>query len=230
MALSDAQHRLLGANDRLWSGLDPDVLGLGCGEVRRLAAGEGAIAERIVDAAGGGDGTDVETAMLGALERVHWTIGRAFIDYQRAYEERRRLAVDVGELSAQLIEVLCAAGWSRGGCTDRRRARAGDRRGAMIARCRVPSWGVSRIPPQCAMTIAPEPDPDAPQRATDGAAGLENDRQPPHRGELRLVSGRRDDPHASAPAAAVCAPAGGESCERCERPWKAAAAGGAGAA
>ena len=111
VALNDAQHRLLGANDRLWSGLHRDVLGLACGDVRRLAAGKGAIAERMVDAPGGGDGPD-EAAMLGALERVHWTIGRAFIDYQRAYEERRRLAVDVGELSQQLIEVLCAAGWS----------------------------------------------------------------------------------------------------------------------
>jgi hypothetical protein len=111
VALNDAQHRLLGANDRLWSGLHRDVLGLACGDVRRLAAGKGAIAERMVDAPGGGGGLD-EAAMLGALERVHWTIGRAFIDYQRAYEERRRLAVDVGELSQQLIEVLCAAGWS----------------------------------------------------------------------------------------------------------------------
>src|SRR4249920_2882140 len=82
----------------------------------------------------------------------------------------------------------------------------------MIARCRVPSWGVSRILAHCAMTIAPEPDPDARQRATDGAAGTENDRPPPHRGELLLVSGRRDDPHASAPAAAVSSPAVGESC------------------
>ncbi len=113
VALSDAQHRLLGANDRLSSALGRDVLGLGCGGVRRLAAGKGAIAERMVDAAGGDDGPEVETAMLGALEHVHWTIGRAFIDYQRAYEERRQLAVDVGELSQQLIEVLCAAGWSR---------------------------------------------------------------------------------------------------------------------
>lgn len=110
VALNDAQHRLLGANDRL-SGLHRDVLGLACGDVRRLAAGKGAIAERMVDASGGGDGPD-EAAMLGALERVHWTIGRAFIAYQRAYEERRRLAVDVGELLQQLIEVLCAAGWS----------------------------------------------------------------------------------------------------------------------
>ena len=90
VALNDAQHRLLGANDRLWSGLHTDVLGLACGDVRRLAAGKGAIAERMVDAPGGGDGPD-EAAMLGALEQVHWTIGRAFIDYQHAYEERRRL-------------------------------------------------------------------------------------------------------------------------------------------
>jgi hypothetical protein len=81
----------------------------------------------------------------------------------------------------------------------------------MIARCRVPSWDVSTILPHCAMTIAPEPDPDARQRATDGAAGPENDRPPPHRGELLLVSGRRDDPHVSAPTAAVSSPAGGES-------------------
>jgi len=113
VVLSDAQQRLLGANDRLWSALGPGVLGLGCGEVRRRAAGKRAIGERIVAASEGDDGTEVETAMLGALERVHWTIGRAFVDYQRASEERRQLAVDVGELSGQLIEVLCAAGWSR---------------------------------------------------------------------------------------------------------------------
>jgi len=109
--LNDAQHRLLGANDRLWSALQrADVLGLACGEARRFAPGKGAIAERMVDAPGG-DGPD-EAAMLGVLERVHMTIGGAFIDYQGACEERRRLAVDVGELSEQLIEVLCAAGWS----------------------------------------------------------------------------------------------------------------------
>lgn len=111
--LNDAQHRLLGANDQLWSALQgADVLGLACGEARRLASGKGAIAERTIDAPGGGDGPDVETAMFRALEQAQFTIGRAFIDYQGACEERRRLAVDVGELSQQLIEVLCAAGWS----------------------------------------------------------------------------------------------------------------------
>ena len=82
----------------------------------------------------------------------------------------------------------------------------------MTARCRVPSCGVSTIAPHYAMTIvAPEPDPDAPQRATDGAAGLENDQPPPHRRELRLVSSPRDR-HPSGAAAAALPPAGGESC------------------
>ena len=80
----------------------------------------------------------------------------------------------------------------------------------MIARCCVLSWGVSTILAHCAMTMSPEPDPDAPQRATDGAAGLENDRPPPHRGELRLVSPRRDR-YPSVAAAAALPPAGGES-------------------
>ena len=71
--LNDAQRRLLGANDRLWSGLDPDA---------------------------------------------HWVIRSAFCQYQFACEERRRLAVDVGELSGQLIEVLCAAGWSEEAARD----------------------------------------------------------------------------------------------------------------
>jgi len=112
VALNDAQHRLLGANDRLRSALHPGVLGLVCGDARRLSVGRGAISERLVDGRGGTDGTGVQTTMLGALEHLHWAIGRAFVDYQRAYEERRRLAVDVGELSQQLTEVLCAAGWS----------------------------------------------------------------------------------------------------------------------
>ncbi|HEU4728131.1 MAG TPA: hypothetical protein VFT22_09590 [Kofleriaceae bacterium] len=127
VALKDAQHRLLGASDRLWSALHPDVFGLACGDPRRLSVGKGAIGERI-DARGGGDATGVETAMLGVLEQVHWTIGRAFVDYQRAYEERRRLAVDVGELAQQLIEVLCAAGWSED------RARSADVHELAIAR------------------------------------------------------------------------------------------------
>ena len=151
--LNDAQHRLLGANERLWSGLHPDALGLLCGEVRRVAP----VKERDRRAddrrARGRRRATVETAMLRALERVHWTIRRAFIDYQSAYEERRRLAVDVGELSQQLTEVLCAAGWSEEAArtADVHELAGGGR--AMIARCGVPSWGVSRIRAACAMTI-----------------------------------------------------------------------------
>ncbi|MCA1701165.1 MAG: hypothetical protein LC790_20605, partial [Actinobacteria bacterium] len=51
-------------------------------------------------------------AVLQALQQTHWLICGAFDDYQGACEERRQLAVEVGELSQQLTEVLCAAGWS----------------------------------------------------------------------------------------------------------------------
>jgi hypothetical protein len=51
--------------------------------------------------------------VIAALGQVHWTIHSAFCAYQGACEERRRLAVEVGELAQQLSEVLCAAGWSR---------------------------------------------------------------------------------------------------------------------
>jgi len=59
-------------------------------------------------------GSDPDMSVLGALQRIHWAIDGAFRAYQDAGEERRRLAVEVGELSWQLTEVLCAAGWSAG--------------------------------------------------------------------------------------------------------------------
>ncbi|MGP0033095.1 MAG: hypothetical protein ACLP4R_00710 [Solirubrobacteraceae bacterium] len=43
---------------------------------------------------------------------VHLTIHRAFCAYQSACEQRRQLAVDVGELSARLTDALTAAGYS----------------------------------------------------------------------------------------------------------------------
>ena len=46
------------------------------------------------------------------LHHVHWQIHRAFCAYQHACEQRRQLAVEVGEHSQQLIDTLCAAGWS----------------------------------------------------------------------------------------------------------------------
>jgi hypothetical protein len=46
------------------------------------------------------------------LGAVHWQIHSAFCAYQHAGEQRRQLAVDVGELAARLTDVLLAAGWS----------------------------------------------------------------------------------------------------------------------
>jgi hypothetical protein len=58
-------------------------------------------------------GLDTDSAVLAAPPEIHWQVHRAFHAYQRACEERRQLAFDVGELSRQLTDVLCAAGWSR---------------------------------------------------------------------------------------------------------------------
>jgi hypothetical protein len=44
---------------------------------------------------------------------IHEQIYLAFCAYQRASEQRRQLAVDVGELSQQLADVLTAAGHTR---------------------------------------------------------------------------------------------------------------------
>jgi len=103
--LNDAQRRLREANGRLWSGLAPDAFGLVYDG--QALAGHSQIAQLSEGAPGAG-----QAAVLCALQDAHWVIGRAFIDYQSASEERRQLAVDVGELSQQLTEVLCALGWS----------------------------------------------------------------------------------------------------------------------
>jgi hypothetical protein len=50
--------------------------------------------------------------MLETLQQVHWQIDRAFCAYQDACEQRRQLAVEVGECSQQLTDALFAAGWS----------------------------------------------------------------------------------------------------------------------
>jgi hypothetical protein len=90
--LSSAQRRLRHANDRLCSGVAPDTFGPTC------------------------DGT---VAALAAPREIHWQIHRAFCEYQSACEERRQLAVEVGELAAGLTDALCAAGFSQ---QDARRA------------------------------------------------------------------------------------------------------------
>jgi hypothetical protein len=103
--LNDAQRRLRAVNERLWSGLHPDAVGLlydGAG-----AVGSSAIAALTSDGRAGGD-----TAALTACQQAHWSIHRAFNDYQDASEDRRKLAVEVGELSQQLTDTLRGAGWS----------------------------------------------------------------------------------------------------------------------
>ena len=113
--LNDAQRRLLGANDRLWSGLHPDAFGLlddGAAPV-----GESQIAKLIGDARGvGAPGS--EARLLRASQETHWAIRSAFYSYQYACEERRRLAFEVGELSVQLTAELVAAGWSEADARD----------------------------------------------------------------------------------------------------------------
>jgi hypothetical protein len=103
--VSDAQCRVREANERLWSGLSPDAFGLihdGAGP-----AGSSEVAAPMMDSA-----RDAKTGVLGAVQEIHWAIHRGFCDYQWACEERRQLAVDVGEISAKFIEVLCGAGFS----------------------------------------------------------------------------------------------------------------------
>jgi hypothetical protein len=102
--LSDAQHRLTDANERLWSGLSPDAFGL-------IDEGAGPAGSRQIGALMDG-ACAAEVAVLVVLGQIHWSIHRGFCDYRSACEERRQLAVDVGEITAKFIEVLCGAGFS----------------------------------------------------------------------------------------------------------------------
>ncbi len=103
MRLADAQARLTRANDRLWWGLHPDGLAAMYGE--HPAALDVAFAENCSEVLGAPD-------PLAAIQQAHWTIRKAFVDYQSAAEERRQLAADVGELIREFVEELVAAGWS----------------------------------------------------------------------------------------------------------------------
>ena len=111
--LNGAQRRLRHANDQLWSGLHPDAIGLVYDDARRVAGDvdTSTPAAWITDVLGGGRGRrEAEIGLLAALQQTHCTISRAFAEYQAACEERRQLAVDVGELSAQPIAALSPPG------------------------------------------------------------------------------------------------------------------------
>lgn len=101
---ADAQRRLTDANDRLWSGLAPDALGLIYDGA--APAGHSQIA-KLIDA-----GPGSQTTLLGALQETRWAIHRAFCEYQSACEERRQLAADVGEAIRQFVDALVSAGWT----------------------------------------------------------------------------------------------------------------------
>jgi hypothetical protein len=104
--LNDAQRRVRDANELLWSGLSPDAVGVIYDDAAVAAVGSSRVAA-LMDGA-----RDARTAVLGALQQIHWSIHRGFCEYQSACEERRQLAVDVGEITAKLIEVMCGAGFS----------------------------------------------------------------------------------------------------------------------
>lgn len=111
--LNDAQRRLRGANDRLWAGLQPDALSLVYDGAARVGPGGSVIAQRMAVALEAGGGwRRAETVVLEALQQTHLAIHSAFCEFQLASEQRRQLAVDVGELSQQLVEELTEVGWS----------------------------------------------------------------------------------------------------------------------
>jgi hypothetical protein len=107
--LNDAQQRLARANDRLWCGLSPEAFGLIYDSAAPAASSQIAT---LIDVAPPAGGAGSNTAVLTALHDAHWAIHRGFREYQSACEERRQLAVEVGELSQQLTEALTCAGFS----------------------------------------------------------------------------------------------------------------------
>ena len=105
--LNDAQRQLASANEHLRSGLAPDAFGLTLDDDNAAAIGQSPIAALIRDG-----GPAANSPMLQALKQARWQIHRGFCQYQSACEERRQLAFDVGELSQQLTQALCAVGWN----------------------------------------------------------------------------------------------------------------------
>ncbi|MDQ6774684.1 MAG: hypothetical protein M3071_00345 [Actinomycetota bacterium] len=104
--LNDAHHRLANANERLYPGLAPDAFGLLHG------AAAAAITTSPIVALIHDGGAAAYSQVIEELQQIRWEIHRAFCAYQHASEQRRQLAVDVGEYSQQLTQALRAAGWS----------------------------------------------------------------------------------------------------------------------
>ena len=93
----------LARNDRLWWGMHSDGMATLYGE--HPAAVEVAFAEHRSEALSAPD-------PLQAIQQAHCQIHRAHCDYQDAAEERRQLAVDVGEITRSFVDELVAGGWS----------------------------------------------------------------------------------------------------------------------
>lgn len=101
LALNAAQDRLLRGTDRLTSGLSAEALKAVYGP-----AGP--------DLGLSGRPPEVLQAEqpIAALQEVADTIRSAFIDYQDRGDDRRILAMDVGEANVRLIAALSAAGFT----------------------------------------------------------------------------------------------------------------------
>ena len=124
--LNDAQHRLAGRQRTALVRTRARRVRLLYDGAAAAAIGTSPIAALIRDG-----GPTANSPMLEALQHVRWTIHRAFCVYQLACEQRRQLAVEVGELSQQLTA----------GALRRRLERAG---GAAGQRARSPEWRPER--------------------------------------------------------------------------------------
>jgi hypothetical protein len=137
--LNDAQSCLRAANSRLWSGLHPNALVLLYDEKDAVAiAANGRIRSEVTAAMTeqlhrGADEHQLEAAVLAVVQEIHWTIHRAFVDYQSAAEHRRQLAVEVGELAQRLTDALTATGWTETEARNANVNQLAERRGAGAA-------------------------------------------------------------------------------------------------
>ncbi len=115
-ALNEAQDRLIAANTELWSGLHPDAIALlydntqTSGEDGRLKSK--VTMEMELQRRADADPETVETGVLVVVQKIHWAIHRAFVNYQLLAEDPRHLAIDLGEQLREFVDVLTAAGWS----------------------------------------------------------------------------------------------------------------------